>query len=181
MSRSNASTPRGNRQAGAGLGKILLTVVLWLTVGLLPLLFGVGDVRLAFGLVGEPGKATVERCADYNSGADSYTECRGTFRPDDRSRPAVENVRMPPETDEGETFTARLRPDGDSAGFADLRGKLGSLALPALGVLFLVPMPWGLAYLFGRRPGRLSLYAMAVPAAGAAALCVVGLMIDLFV
>ncbi|GAA3966686.1 hypothetical protein GCM10023085_56440 [Actinomadura viridis] len=153
---------------------------LWLAVGLAPLLFSVQNVRLAFGLTGEPGKATVERCVDYGAGKNSRTECRGRFRPDDSQAAPRTHVLLPPESDEGETFTARLRPDGVRAHPADIKGRLGALSLPALGVLFLLPFPWALVFLYSdRRLARASLYVLAVLAATAGGLCLAGLIAGL--
>lgn len=154
----------------------LVTIVGWLAVALLPLFFGLSDARLAFGLTGTPGTATVERCVDYGSGDDERTECRGRFVPDDRGT-AARTVGLPPESDEGESFPARLQPDGERARPADLKGRLSALILPALGLLFLIPMPLGLNYLLAdRRPGRLLRYLTAGAAAVLGGVCLAGLV-----
>jgi hypothetical protein len=154
----------------------LVTIVVWLAVALLPLLFGLSDARLAFGLTGEPGTATVESCVEHGSGEDAETECRGRFVPDDRGTPA-RTVGLPPESDEGESFRAQLQPDGERARPADVKGRLSALILPALGLLFLVPMPLGLTYLLaGRSPGRLVRYLTAGAASVLGAVCLAGLV-----
>ncbi|MFD0687297.1 hypothetical protein [Actinomadura fibrosa] len=153
----------------------LVAIGLWLVVALLPLVFGLADARLAFGLTGTPGTATVERCIHYGSGKHSRTDCRGRFVSDDRAA-ATRTVGLPPESDEGETFPAQLRPDGERARPTDAKGRLSTLALPALGLLFLVPLPWGLLYLFtDRQLGRFTRYLMAGAATALGAVCLVGL------
>ncbi|MEW2352318.1 hypothetical protein [Spirillospora sp. NPDC029432] len=153
---------------------VIVLFSMWLALGLMPILFSLGDMRLAFGLTGEPGTAVVQYCADL--GDDRY-DCRGRFEPADPRRAATEDVHLPPDSDEGEMFPAQLRPDGEHAAPAGTQGRLASLALPALGMVFLVPLPWGLASLVtSRRPGRLSLYVMGVLAGAFALLCVVGMV-----
>ncbi|WP_030176501.1 hypothetical protein [Spirillospora albida] len=172
MSRSAGA--KAERTSPTGL---IVMMAMWLAVGLLPIGFSVGDVRLAFGLTGEPGRATVELCVETGGGKGSGTDCRGTFRPDAPGAAPVGNVHLPPESDEGETFTARLRPDGEHAVPTGLKGRLASLALPALGLFFLLPMPIALRYLISdRRAGRVSLYALVASMAGAAVLCITGLV-----
>ncbi|MFB4300526.1 hypothetical protein [Actinomadura sp. NTSP31] len=154
----------------------VVTIAVWLAVALLPLLYGLSDARLAFGLTGAPGTATVESCVDHGSGEDAETECRGRFVPDDRGT-AARTVGLPPESDEGESFRARLQPDGERARPADLKGRLSALVLPALGLLLLVPLPLGLNYLLtDRRPGRILRYLTAGSAAVLGAACLAGLV-----
>lgn len=156
---------------------LIVMMAMWLSLGLMPIGFSVGDMRLAFGLTGEPGRATVELCVETGGGKNSGTDCRGTFRPDAPGAAPVSDVHLPPESDEGETFAARLRPDGEHAVPTGLKGRLASVALPALGLFFLLPIPLALRYLIAdRRPGRFALYALVVSMAAAAVLCITGLV-----
>ncbi|MFB4315285.1 hypothetical protein [Actinomadura sp. 21ATH] len=170
----NSGANSGEKTSPVGIAVML---AMWLGVGLLPVLFSLGDMRLAFGLAGERGTAVVQYCEDLG---ESRYDCRGRFEPADPRAEATTDVRLPPDSDEGEMFPARLRPDGEQAVPADTQGRLAALAVPALGMALLVPLPAGLAYLIaGRRPGRVHRYAIAVLAAGFALLCAVGLVASL--
>jgi hypothetical protein len=149
-----------SKSTGDGPVKTLVVVLLWLVLGALPILTDLTDMRLAFGLLGEPGKVAVTGCTDL--GDDRY-DCRGVFVPDDPRGRTVRDLQLPPESDAGETFEARLRPDGQWAHPTGLRGQLNALALPFLGFAILVPLPWVAAYMFrGRSPGRASWWVMGV-------------------
>lgn len=170
MARSKArESERENPVVG-----LVVMLGFWLTVALLPLFYGLSAAKLAFGLSGEPGQVTVEKCVRVGSGKSRGTDCRGWFTPQDGSRVYIH---LPPESKEGETFPARLQPDGEHAYPTDVSGRLAALALPALGVLFLVPMPLALIYMLSTRgPGRLAKYSTAAVAALAGCLCMVGLV-----
>ncbi|MFI0350150.1 hypothetical protein [Actinomadura sp. 9N407] len=172
MSRSTAKNSGRTSPVG-----VLVLLGLWLTIGLMPVLFSITDLRLAFGLTGQAGTAVVERCTEHTSGTDDYVECRGSFQPSDHRAAPTADVHLPPESDEGESFPARLQDDGDRARPADLKGRLAAAAVPALGVFFLVPLPWALLYMItGRGPNRISRYAMASLAIVTAGLCLAGLI-----
>jgi hypothetical protein len=114
----------------------------WLVVALLPIMAELSDLRLAFGLSGTPGTITVLSCVDSRVADKKRTDCRGEFVPAEQGAGKVTGVRLPPESKEGESFPARLASDGRSAHPTGLKGRLGALTLPALGVAFLVPLPW---------------------------------------
>ncbi|WP_018657076.1 hypothetical protein [Actinomadura flavalba] len=175
MSRSDTRAPR------TGLRGLLLVTALWLAVALAPIGFGVDDLRLAFGVAGTPGTATAGSCREYGAGNQARRECRGTFTPDDAARPPLSDVHLPPESDVGEPFAARLNTAGDAARRADLTGRLGALSVPALGLLFLLPLPWGVAYLArGHTPHRATRAILGVAAAGLGLLCAAGLVLSAF-
>lgn len=169
-----------SRTSAKGANNVLKTLIgfgLWLAVGVLPIVAELPELRLAMGWSGTAGTATVHDCVLIERADDDYTECTGVFVPNDRPAESV-NVKLPPESDEGETFPARLQADGEWARPTDVKGKLGALAIPALGVLFLVPMPWVIVgAVAGRRaPGKVAMRFMAVVACIPAALFVIGMI-----
>lgn len=128
----------------ASTGKTWLTRIIvgliWVGVAVLPVAAGFGDLRLAYGMTGTSGTATAVSCAD--NGYEDETDCRGTFTAAGDKTAEVSNVQVRSRAREGETFSAQLTPDRERMEPTDVRGRLVALALPALGVLFLVPLPW---------------------------------------
>lgn len=105
------------------------------------------DLRLAFGLTGTPGTITVRSCVKTVVANETGIDCRGEFVPARPGAGKVSGVHLPPESKVGETFPARLDSDGGSAHPTGIEGRLGALTLPALGVAFLVPLPWVLYHM----------------------------------
>jgi hypothetical protein len=152
-----------------------IAFIIWIGVGLVPVYFGLSDLRVAFGLTGTPGMASVERCIE--DAVNETTDCRGQFVPDD-SAGAPRSVDLPPESDEGETFRAQLQPDGERAVPSGFKGRASSLILPALGFLILVPFPWILIGVTTRfKPGTFSIYTMGALAAVAGGISILGLFV----
>ncbi|SEG34892.1 hypothetical protein SAMN04489712_104521 [Thermomonospora echinospora] len=163
-----------SKSTGNGRATSLFLVLLWLALGVTPILSDVTDLRLAFGLIGEPGRVAVTGCTDLGEGR---YDCRGVFVPDDPQGRTVRNLKLPPESDAGETFEARLQPDGERAHPTGTKGQLNALALPFLGFAMLVPLPWLIAYMFwGRSPGRASWWVMGVLAGLGCLGCLAGLI-----
>ncbi|MEO3782308.1 hypothetical protein ABGB12_03190 [Actinocorallia sp. B10E7] len=161
---------------GGGIG-LLIAGGLWLWLGLASLWYGWPDIRLAFGLTGQPGTAAVEKCVTTGSGKQTRTDCRGWFTPDEPSL-SPRYVQLPPESGEGQEFRAQMRPDGEWARPSGTAGRLATLALPAFGLLVLTPVPLVLAFLLGkeRRPGKVFVRTTIVLALAATALCVAGMV-----
>ncbi|REE98241.1 hypothetical protein [Thermomonospora umbrina] len=160
---------------GGSLPKSLIVAVMWLAVGLMPILFELTDLRLAFGNTGTPGQVNVTSCTDLG---DERYDCRGDFIPDAPGGAKVSGIGLPPDSDEGDSFPARLSDDGDTAHPTGTLGILQALAVPALGFVILVPFPWGLAYMFaGRAPGVVSGWAMMLLAGAGGLVCLAGLIV----
>ncbi|MBA9001191.1 hypothetical protein [Thermomonospora cellulosilytica] len=140
MSRTKRTTPL----------QMVLIVAMFLGVAALPILFEIDNVRLAFGLTGTPGYATVTGCVELDYEGDSV-DCDGVFVPDDAPQD-VRHVDMPSDSDAGDEFAARLSPEGDRAYPTTWQGRLMSLALPMLGVAILVPIPWAVVAWLRRKP-----------------------------
>ncbi|WP_344449666.1 hypothetical protein [Actinocorallia aurantiaca] len=168
--------PADSGGLGGGLG-LLIAGGLWLCLGLAPLWYGWPDIRLAFGLTGQPGTAVVEKCVTTGSGKQTRTDCRGWFTPNEPSL-SPQYVQLPPESEEGEEFRAQMRRDGEWARPSDTAGRFATLALPAFGLLVLSPVPLVLVFLLGeeRRPGKVFVRLTIAAAVAATVLCVAGMI-----
>lgn len=135
------------------IGKAVL-VFLWLVLGVTPIVFSIGDLRLATGAVGTPGTLTVEQCTELGEGR---YDCDGRFTPDDGG-PAIA-VDASPDSSAGDVTSAQLTPEGDRAVKNGTAGVLAALTLPALGVMVLAFLPaialWGFGSRRSKRPAVL--------------------------
>ncbi|GAA3563713.1 hypothetical protein GCM10022419_050580 [Nonomuraea rosea] len=142
-------TPTSHGKGGPGpVGRIVL-VLLWVAIGVLPLVFAVPDVELATGRTGTPGTLRVLSCEALGKGR---YDCKGTFSPD--SGGAVVTVDASPDSAVGKVLRAQLTPGGDRAVPAGTKGLLAALALPAVGLGGLGFLPYVLMYWGGVRRGR---------------------------
>lgn len=172
----------------ASTGRAWLTRIIvgicWVGVAVLPIAAGLDGLRLAYGLTGTPGKATAVSCAD--NGYEDETDCRGTFTATGDETAGgeaakVSGVQIRSRAREGETFSAQLTSDRDLMEPADVRGRLVALALPAMGVLFLVPLPWVVWNMArGRTLTGRQFNAMGIVAAVPGGLAIIGFVADNF-
>ena len=144
-----APTPGPGADPGP-VGRVIL-VILWLVLGVMPLVVSIGDIRLAAGEVGTAGTLTVEQCTDLGEGR---YDCTGWFVPDDGSAPVA--VDASPDSSAGDVRRAQLTPEGDRAVPAGTAGVLAALTVPFLGVLVLAFFPaillWGIGSRRNKRP-----------------------------
>ncbi|MFI0408223.1 hypothetical protein [Actinomadura sp. 3N508] len=156
--------------------QMIIGIAMWLGVALIPIVFEITEVRLAFGQMGTPGRVTVTSCTD----SDTSAYCSGTFTP--KAPPSTPiNVTLRADSKEDDVFPAQLHPDGIHAYPTDFGGRASTVAIPALGILILVPLPWALAYKYFRHiPGKISLSVMGVLAAIPAGVTLVGLAMPNF-
>ena len=163
---------RGNDPGPVGMAILML---LWLVLGVLPLVLAIGDLRLASGAVGTPGTLTVEQCVDISEGRRDRYDCDGVFVPDGGG-PAVA-VDASPDSTAGDVRRAQLTPEGDRAVPAGTSGVLAALTMPFLGVAVLAFLPGVLMIVLrsGRSP-RPAFMGGAVVAGLAAIGIVVGLV-----
>ncbi|GII05375.1 hypothetical protein Pta02_73830 [Planobispora takensis] len=124
-------------------------VLCWLAVCLMPILFAVGDLRLATGEAGTPGTLTVVSCEDLGRGR---YDCKGSFAPDGGG--AAVAVAASPDSEAGDVTRAQLAPEGDRAVKAGTAGVIAALALPFLGIGMLGFLPYVILYFLGVRRGR---------------------------
>ncbi|TDB87421.1 hypothetical protein E1264_14750 [Actinomadura sp. KC216] len=156
--------------------QMIVGIAMWLGVALIPIVFEITEVRLAFGRTGTPGTATVTYCTD----TDTSPYCSGTFTPDDPPSTPV-TVTLRADSKEDDVFPAQLHPDGIHAYPTDFGGRASTLAIPALGILILIPLPWALAYKYLRHvPGKISLSVMGALAAVPAGITLIGLAMPNF-
>ncbi|NRQ39105.1 hypothetical protein HII36_45875 [Nonomuraea sp. NN258] len=139
-------TPEGKNGRGPGrIGRVIL-ILLWLALGIMPIVFSVPDFQLATGRLGTPGTLTVESCESLGKGR---YDCKGLFLPDDGG-PAVP-VAASPDSTAGDVTPAQLTPEGDRAVPNGTRGVLAAMTLPALGLGCLGFLPYVIAYWAGTR------------------------------
>lgn len=154
----------------------------WLGAAAPAFLFGLDDLRLAYGMTGTPGTVTQVVCG--RTGVDAELECFGRFTPAGGDPAESTEVIVPSPGRDGETFPARLRiSDGGDwvVTPTDLKGRLAALPLPAMGALFIVPLPWVVFYtVTGRSMGRRQPIVMGAIAALLAGAFVIGLAVDNF-
>ncbi|MBG0829674.1 hypothetical protein HS041_18070 [Planomonospora sp. ID67723] len=124
-------------------------VLCWLSVGLLPVVFAVGDIELAAGRTGTPGTLTVVSCEALGKGR---YDCKGSFAPDGGG--AAIPVAASPDSEAGDVTRAQLTPEGDRAVKAGTTGVVAALTLPFLGVGLLGFLPYVIMYFLGARRGR---------------------------
>lgn len=136
--------PRDPWRTPGPIGKAIL-VVLWLVIGVMPIAFSVGDLRLAAGEVGTPGTLLVEQCVDLGRGR---YDCDGVFVPAGGGSPVA--VDASPDSTAGESRQAQLSPEGDRAVPTGTAGVLAALTLPFLGVAILGLLPAVVMWGFGR-------------------------------
>jgi hypothetical protein len=171
-------TPTPSPSPGRDPGPVGMAVlmVLWLVLGVVPIVVAIDDLRLASGATGTPGTLTVEQCTDLGQGR---YDCDGTFVPD-RGGPAVA-VDASPDSTAGDVTRAQLAPEGDRAIRNGTTGVLAALTLPFLSLLVLGFLPAVLLIVFRRRRNlRPALVAGVWVAAVGAVGIVVGLVASYF-
>lgn len=136
-----------SRSWGAwGFAAVLLVVLVLATLG------SWAEITRSWGLAGEQGTLTVERCETrlQPDGGEQRAVCLGTFTPDDGggAYPVEAKLRADP----GDELAVGADGPDEDAYRADLWGRWAAVALPLLPLAFLWLTPW--AGWFLRRPGE---------------------------